>query len=77
MGKETVNPVQEVQKVSGMLNPRRNTLRHIVIKLTKNKDKDKILKATREEKTNNIHGKSHKIISRFLDGNSTSQKGMA
>ena len=40
MGKETVNPVQEVQKVSGMLNPRRNTLRHIVIKLTKNKDKD-------------------------------------
>ena len=35
MGKETVNPVQEVQKVPGMLNPRRNTLRHIVIKLTK------------------------------------------
>ena len=77
MGKETVNPVQEVQKVSGMLNPRRNTLRHIVIKLTKNKDKDKILKATREEKTNNIQGKSHKIISRFLDRNSTTQKGMA
>ena len=30
-----------------MINPRRNTPRHIVIKLTKIKDKDKILKATR------------------------------
>ena len=49
MGKEPVNPVQEVQKVPGMLNPRRNTLRHIVIKLTKNKDKDKIIKATKEK----------------------------
>ena len=44
-----------------------NTLRHIVIKLTESKDKDKILKATREEKTNNIQGKFHKIISRFLN----------
>ena len=49
MGKETVNPVQEVQKVPGMLNPRRNTLRHILIKLTKNKDKDKTIKATKEK----------------------------
>ena len=30
-----------------MINPRRNTPRHIVIKLTKIKDKYKILKATR------------------------------
>ena len=28
-------------------NPRRNTLRYIVMKMTKIKDKDKILKATR------------------------------
>ena len=34
-------------RVPGMINPRRNTPRHIVIKLTKIKDRDKILKATR------------------------------
>ena len=47
MGKEIVNQVQEAQRVPGRINPRRNTPRHIVIKLTKMKDKDKILKATR------------------------------
>ena len=48
LGKEIVNQVQEAQKVPGRINPRRNTPRHIVIKLTKIKDKDKILKATSE-----------------------------
>ena len=47
MGKETVNQVQEAHIVPGRINPRRNTQRHIVIKLTKIKDRDKILKATR------------------------------
>ena len=47
MGKEIVNQVQEAQRVPGGINPRRNTPRHIVIKLTKSKDRDKILKATR------------------------------
>ena len=47
MGKETVNQVQEAQIVPGRINRRRNTQRHIVIKLTKIKDRDKILKATR------------------------------
>ena len=35
MGKEIVNQVQEAQRVPGRINPRRNTPRHIVIKLTK------------------------------------------
>ena len=47
MGKETVNQVQEAQRVPGRMNPRMNTLRYTVIKLTKIKDRDKILKATR------------------------------
>ena len=47
MGKEIVNQVQEVQRVTERINSRRNTARHIVIKVTKIKDKDKILKATR------------------------------
>ena len=45
-GKETVNQVQEAQSVPGRINPRRNTPRHIVIKLTIIKGKDRILKAT-------------------------------
>ena len=49
MGKEIVTQVQEAQRVPGRINPRRNTLRHIVIKLTKTKDRDKILKAIREK----------------------------
>ena len=49
MEKEIVNQVQEVQRVPGRMNPKRNTSRRIVIKLTKIKDKDKILKATREK----------------------------
>ena len=46
MEKETVNQVQESQKVPGRINPKRNTPRHVVIKLTKVKDNDKIFKAT-------------------------------
>ena len=42
MGKEIVNQVQEAQRVPGRINPRRNTPRHSVIKLTKIKDRDKI-----------------------------------
>ena len=49
MGKKIVNQVLEAQRVPGRINPRRNTLRHIVIKLMKIKDRDKILKATREK----------------------------
>ena len=49
MRKEIVNQVQEAQKVPGRINPRRNTSRHIVIKLTKIKDRDKILNATKEK----------------------------
>ena len=49
MGKEIVNQVQEAQRVSGRINPRMNTPRHIVIKLTKIKYRGKISKATREK----------------------------
>ena len=39
MGKETVNEVQEAQKIPGRINPRRDTLRHTEIKLTKIEDR--------------------------------------
>ena len=47
MGKETVNQVPEEQRVPYRINPRRNTPRHILIKLSKIKYKEKILKAAR------------------------------
>ena len=49
MGKEIATQVQEAQRVSYRINPRRNMLRHIVIKVAKIKDKEKLLKATREK----------------------------
>ena len=49
MGKETIIQVQEVQRVPGRINPGRNMPRHMVVKLTKIKDKEKLLKATREK----------------------------
>ena len=45
MGKETVNQVQELQRVPYRINQRRNMLRHILITLTKNEIQRKILKA--------------------------------
>ena len=49
MGKEMVNQAQEAQRVLYRINPRRNTPRHILIKLTKTKHKERILKAAREK----------------------------
>ena len=49
MGKEIATQVQEVQRVPCRKNPRRNMLRHIVIKLAKIKDKEKLLKAARDK----------------------------
>ena len=49
MGKEIVNQIQKVQRLPYRINPRRNTLRHILIKLTKTKPKERILKAAREK----------------------------
>ena len=49
MGKEIVNQVQEAQRVSYRINPRRNMSRHILIKLSKIKCKEKILKAAKEK----------------------------
>ena len=47
MRKEIATQVQKAQRVPYRINPRRNTSRHIVIKLAKIKDKEKLLKAAR------------------------------
>ena len=59
MRKELLTQIQEAQQVPYKINPRRNTLRHILIKLTKIKDKENILKAAKEKKQ-----VTYKVISR-------------
>ena len=49
MGKEIVNQVQEAQRVPYRKNPRRNTPRHILTKLSKIKYKEKILQPAKEK----------------------------
>ena len=49
MGKEIITQIQETQRVLNRINPRQNTLRHILIKFTKIKHKEQILKAAGEK----------------------------
>ena len=70
MEKEIVNQVQDAQRVPYRINPKRNTPRHILIKLTKTKHNERILKAAREKQvtsniTSNIKGK-HLIFQQKL-----------
>ena len=49
MGKEIINQVQEAQRDPYRINPRRNTLRYILITLTKTEHNENIFKTAREE----------------------------
>ena len=54
MRKEIITQAQETQRVPNRINARQNTPRHIVIRLTKIKHKEQILRAARE-KQQTIH----------------------
>ena len=47
--KETDKQVQEVQRVPNKMDPKRPTPRHIIIKMLKVKDNERILKAATEK----------------------------
>ena len=49
MGKEIVTQAHESQRVPNRINPRQNNPRYILIKLTKIKHKEQIVKAVREK----------------------------
>ena len=74
MGKESLTQIQEAQRVA--YKSRRNTARHILIKLTKIKDKEN-LESSWGKETSNIQGKPNKVISSFFNRNSAGQKGVA
>ena len=56
MGKEIANQIQEAQGVPYRINSKRNMPRHILMKLTKIKHKEKILKAEREKQQISCNG---------------------
>ena len=63
MGNVIVSQVQEVQRVPYRINPRRNMPRHILIKLSKIKYKETILKAAKEKQQVTYKGFPHKVNS--------------
>ena len=65
MGKEIATQAQEAQKVPGRINLMRNTPRHTVIKLTKIRDKEKLLKATREKRQITYKGTPIRLTADF------------
>ena len=64
LDKETDIQIQETQKVLNRINPNRTTRGHILIKMVKIKNKDRILKAAMEKQQ--ITRNSCKAISWFL-----------
>ena len=49
--KEIDIQVQKAQRVPNKMDPKRTTPRHIIIKMPKVKDKERVLKAPREKQT--------------------------
>ena len=49
MGKETDFQIQKDKRIPNKINPKRYTSRHIIIKMSKVKDKERTLKASREK----------------------------
>ena len=60
LGKETDIQVQEANRLSRKRNPKRFTLRHLIIKVAKVKEN---LKGNKKKTTDHIQGKPHKAIS--------------
>ena len=65
MGKEIATQVPEAQRVPYRINPRRNTPRHIVIKVAKIKDKEKLLKAARKKRQITYKGTPRRLTADF------------
>ena len=71
LAKEIDIQVQDAQRVPNKINPKWPTPRHIIIKMPKIKDKERILKAARKKAVGYLQGSSRKTVSYFLRRNST------
>ena len=74
MEKKIVNQLQEEQRVPYRLSPRRNTPRHILIKLTKTKLKERILNAAKEKQQVTYKGNPTHLTA-DLSAETAGQKG--
>ena len=63
--KEKDTEVQEAQRVPNKLNPKRPTTRYIIIKITRLKNKERFLKATREKQVVTYKGIPIRLSSDF------------
>ena len=63
--REKVIQVQETQRVPVKMNPKRLTSRHIIIKMAKFQDKERILKAAREKQEVTYKGASIGLAADF------------
>ena len=61
--KEIDIQVQEAQRVPNKMDTKKPTLRHILIKMPKVKDKERILKAAREQQLVTLQRSPHKTVS--------------
>ena len=69
--------VQEAQKVTKKLDPRKHTWKNIIIALPKTKDMDRILEAGKRKGDSYLQRSSHKTVSWFLKRDLTGKKGLA
>ena len=63
--REKATQVQEAERVPITMNPKRPTIRHIIIKMAKVQDKEKILKAAREKQEVIYKGTSIRLAADF------------
>ena len=75
LAKELDMQVQDVHRVPQKFDPRRNTPRHIINKLSKIKDKERILKAAREKETVTYKGVPIRLSADFSKETLRARKG--
>ena len=63
--REKATQVQETQRVPIKRNPKRPTARHIIIKMAKFQDKERILKTAREKQEETYKGASIRLAADF------------
>ena len=67
--------IQEAQRLPKKFYPKRNTPRHIIIKLPKIKDKERILEAVREKQTVTYRGMPIRLLADFSKENLQAKRG--
>ena len=63
--REKVTQIQETQRVPSKRNPKRPAARHIIIKMAKFQDKERIIKAAREKKEVTYKGAQKRLATDF------------